>query len=651
MRSASGAPACKPKGIATGMCSRMQRAELQSKTISLPLEGLMRYSLRNYGPYESLDVVEYSERGNKTLVSPSLAQDLPGLDGRYERAEHQDQSSRVCWAGFLTLAVGLAPALAAIWLIPWFVTQDGPAHVYNAQIIAESFDPNAPSRAIYTISWKPIPNWVGHIILTGLVSWLPAWVADRIMTSATLVGLAAAVFWLRTRVAGRQGIGLAALFSALLAMNVTWLLGFTSFLLGSCLFPIGLGIWWKGRYRLSIVRIAVLSVLLCFGFFCHLVSLGLLAVGLVVLSLVGPVPPSSARSLKFRVSRLARTSLSFIPLLVPVYFYLQAARHSGPIWPVWDGIYHPWERLAWVDPITLAIKDGLPFTSLRSRAFIVFAPALWLAVGVVLWWYGRITAESRAAARNTAFNPAAQEANAVAEGCDDRQGWLTLAALFVIGGIVGPNSFGATHGEFLPQRVLLLGFIALLPVFDADGSRWPGRAVVAAILVAVGLQSAIVCDYAFYSNRTAGQIIGAGELVGRGQRIVTLLVKSRGRFRANPLLHAEDWLGVNTGNVVWNNYETRHYYFPVQFKPALNRPLPGDLESVSIHDDPAQDNPEQRKSRLAEWEKILSQHADSIDVILFWKSDEELEAITKRWFDLQERRGDVQVFRKRPAPG
>ena len=199
----------------------------------------------------------------------------------------------MCWAGLLTLAVVLAPALAAIWLVPWFVTQDGPAHIYNAQIIAESFDPNAPSRAIYTISWKPIPNWVGHIILTGLVSWLPAWVADRIMTSATLVGLAAAVLWLRTRVAGRQGIGLAALFSALLAMNVTWLLGFTSFLLGSCLFPIGLGIWWKGRYRLSIVRIAVLSVVLCFGFFCHLVSLGLLAVGLVVLSLVGPVPPSS----------------------------------------------------------------------------------------------------------------------------------------------------------------------------------------------------------------------------------------------------------------------------------------------------------------------------------------------------------------------
>ena len=90
----------------------------------------------------------------------------------------------------------------------------------------------------------------------------------------------------------------------------------------------------------------------------------------------------------------------------------------------------------------------------------------------------------------------------------------------------------------------------------------------------------------FIPTRTAGQIIRAGKLVGRGQRIVTLLVRSRGRFRANPLLHAENWLGVDTGNVVWNNYEALHYYFPVQFRPEIERPHPGDLELVSIHEDP-----------------------------------------------------------------
>jgi hypothetical protein len=132
--------------------------------------------------------------------------------------------------------------------------------------------------------------------------------------------------------------------------------------------------------------------------------------------------------------------------------------------------------------------------------------------------------------------------------------------------------------------------------------------------------------------------------VGRGQRIVTLLVTSRSRFRANPLLHAEDWLGVDSGNVVWNNYEAIHYYFPVQFKPEIKRPDPGDLERASIHEES-----KDKSTRLGEWEGILSRYADSIDVILFWKSDEALEAITKRWFNLTERKGDVQIFRRSRA--
>ena len=61
------------------------------------------------------------------------------------------------------------------------------------------------------ISWKPIPNWMGHLVLAGLLTQLPAWVADRSMTSMTFVGLAAATLWLRWRVCGSKGLVLAAL--------------------------------------------------------------------------------------------------------------------------------------------------------------------------------------------------------------------------------------------------------------------------------------------------------------------------------------------------------------------------------------------------------------------------------------------------------
>ena len=553
---------------------------------------------------------------------------------------------RASCLGFLALALALAVPLSAIWAVPWFVTQDGPAHVYNAQLLAQSFDPNSPSRLVYSIAWKPIPNWAGHLILAGLLTQFPAWIADRIMTTITLAGLATATLWLRWRVCGGKGLVLAALLSALLAMNMAWLLGFTSFLIGSCLFPITLGIWWQGRYRLSFGRIAALAFLLCLGYFCHLVSLGLTVVGLIVLAVTGPVQDGCEQPWRYRTARLLRTSISFAPLLILGCLYLQAATRSGPIQPVWENLWGA--RLGWVDPITLAVKEGLPFTSRVNRAFAVFAPAVWLSVALVLWWYTRMTGREAPGRRHRADNPAAQEAIKTQNSVDDRQGWLLLAGLLLLGGIIGPDSFGLAHGEFLPQRLLLLGFIALVPVFDADLNRWPGRCVFAAITLAVTLQAAIVWDYALYSDATAGQMIRAGKLVGRDQRIITLLVSSKGRFRANPLLHAENWLGVDTGNVVWNNYEARHYYFPVQFRPEIQRPDSGMLEWISIHDDP--NDKKDRAARLRDWEELLSSHARLVDVVLFWKSDRELEAITKRWFDLEQQTGDVRIFRRARKP-
>jgi hypothetical protein len=631
----------------------MRGVTIGSNTFPLALRHRMGYSLENRRPGRvARRPLSTGKKGDGTLVSPGSEQVDPGPRGGETQRAFGERSLRAGWPGFLALAVALAAPLSAIWAVPWFVTQDGPAHVYNAQILAESFDPGSPSRLVYSISWKPIPNWMGHLVLAGLVARLPAWVADRIMTSATLVGLAAATLWLRWRVAGARGLVLAAFLSALLAMNFAWLLGFTSFLLGCCLFPITLGVWWEGRYRLSLGRIAALSALLCVGYFCHLVSLGLTAVGLVVLAWTGPLRCPNAGSWKFRMARLARTSISFVPLFVLGYFYLQAAKRSGPLRPVWEKLSSPWspsawrERIAWVDPITLAVKNGMPFTNQVSQGFIIFAPAVWLTIGLVLWWFGRITGRPSVSAQRVADDPAAPDPAGTQRPRDDRQGWLVLASLLLVGGIAGPDSFGAAHGEFLPLRLLILGFVALIPVFDADLSRPPGRFLLAAIAVAVALQSVIVWDYALYCDATAGQIIRAGNSIGRNKRIVTLLVSSHGRFRTNPLLHAENWLGVGTDNVVWSNYEALHYYFPVQFRPEIERPHPGDLELISIHEDP-----KDKATRLRDWEeKILRPHQKSIDVVLFWKSDPELEAITKRWFESVQQTGDVQIFQRARTP-
>ena len=83
------------------------------------------------------------------------------------------------------------------------------------------------------VAWQPLPNWAGHLGTMALVSLFPPDIAARVMTALTLVLFAASVVWLRWTVAGPRGLATASILAVLLALNVTWLLGFTSFLLGA----------------------------------------------------------------------------------------------------------------------------------------------------------------------------------------------------------------------------------------------------------------------------------------------------------------------------------------------------------------------------------------------------------------------------------
>jgi len=513
----------------------------------------------------------------------------------------------------------LAPALAAVWLVPWFSTQDGPAHLYNAWIIDRTTAGDRTFLPFYEVRWNPLPNWAGHLALIGLLRVVPPWAADRIVTSVSLVGLAAAMAWLRARVAGGRGSLAALAFAALLSLGFSWLMGFASFQLGACLFPITLGVWWEGRDDLQPGRMLALSALLVLGYFAHLVSLGLTVCALLFLAIASPG--------ETRGARLQRTSACLAPLVLLGVVYLRLSRQGGPMHPKFPlpveflSVAGWVKRLGWVDPISVAIKDGLPFADHVAPLYAAFSPAVWLAVAGLL---GLATAWRRSDSdRRTG----------------ERRAWQALAAILVCGGVFGPDSLGPGHGDYLPQRVALLGLVALVPAFEGPSRSWIGRATTAAVAVALVLQTVIVWDFALDAQAKVSQVIAAGPSLGRGRRTATLLTDLKTRFRPNALLHADCWLGVDEDAILWSNYETRHYYFPVQFRPELSRPDSFELEQIALLGGTAE--------AADRWERVLDLYRDAIDRVIVWRENSALDAITERWFELVDRRGDVRVFRRR----
>lgn len=523
------------------------------------------------------------------------------------------------WRGWIILAVALAPASAAIWAVPAFVTQDGPAHLYNAHILNESLGAESAFRDTFQVRWSPLPNWSGHILLMGLLAALDPRSADRMATTLPLIGLAASAFWLRRRVAGRGGEAGAAMFCALVSLNVAWLFGFTSFLLGACLFPITLGVWWGGRDRMTPGRALALAVLIVVGYFGHVVSLGLTVAGLVVLALATPGPR--------RGGRLGWTAAAMAPLLVLAPTYRGLMDRNGPIRPTWGHFrsFRSWtswrEQIGWVDPISLGRKGTFPGIAAESPLFGLASPAALLAGAVAILIVATLPRLDRG-----------------------RRGWATLSALLVLGGAAAPDTLGEAHGNYLPQRVVLLGLVALVPWLDFEAKRRPGRAASVLIASALVVQTLWVWDYARESDRGVGPFLRAIPGLGYHRRIGTLLIDQRGRFRANPRLHADNLAGVGNGNVVWANYETAHYYFPVQFRDGPDRPPAEEFEEIATMDEPAK-----AEERALRWLRLLAEHHREMDVVLVWGADPPLEAITARWFDPSPafRDGPLRVLRHR----
>ena len=305
-----------------------------------------------------------------------------------------------------------------------------------------------------------------------------------------------------------------------------------------------------------------------------------------------------------------------LPLVPLGLVYLNLSRRGGPLRPEWGYLTHPlspraWAaQLTWVDPISIASKTMLPFSTTPSRAAGLLA--------------GRMaTGGARPGRGGHARHTPRRPRDRLSTGLGGARGAL------IAGGIAAPDTLGSTMAITCLDASFCSGwrpFCLFWTSIPGDGrsegaSRrwsWPSRPN--RRWVRPALESRRPLRATFWQHAA---------LVGQRQRVATLLLRLKlpGRPRANPLLHADCLLGIGTGNVIWSNYETRHYYFPVQLFPAgLDQPDAGELEAIASRMTRATSPPAPTLGQL------LSRHHAAIDVLVIWGREPGLDAITAHWF-------------------
>ena len=173
---------------------------------------------------------------------------------------------------YTIVLINLLPLLVT----KYFPTVDGPAHLYNSQLIVDLLSNNkSPISDYIEFNSNLNPNWSDHFILSGLLYILPAYLAEKILLISYLVFLPISFRFLFNTLKIKEKYLLYFIFP--FTYSFMFYYGFYNFHIGLVFFFFTLGFWLKFlKSGFNYQRVFLLAVLTLCVFFSHLFVLAMM---------------------------------------------------------------------------------------------------------------------------------------------------------------------------------------------------------------------------------------------------------------------------------------------------------------------------------------------------------------------------------------
>ena len=247
----------------------------------------------------------------------------------------------------------LAVHLLPVWMVTYFPSQDGPSHIYNAQVFKTyHHHHNFRIRDVYQLNWSPFPNWSGHLLMALLMYVFPPLICEKIILSLCVLGLPLSLLYFLHSIDKRKI--LFALVGLVYSYHYLLMMGFYNFSLSIPIFFSTLGYWWKHFSKLTFKRLLIFYILLMLTYFSHFQSFLLLVISISVLAgLRSLLWPERWSALIFE--RLL-TLLRFVGYISPFYvvsltYYLTKTSGYGK----------NYRKLAWLNEYFFNLKSLVYF--------------------------------------------------------------------------------------------------------------------------------------------------------------------------------------------------------------------------------------------------------------------------------------------------
>jgi hypothetical protein len=437
-----------------------------------------------------------------------------------------------------------------IWYWTPFPTQDGGSHSYNAALLTNIITGNCLLQTdFFCLNTQTITNWLGQLIIAGLLLVLPDFYPEKIVLSVFACCFPLSLRYALTAI--RPQSRFLSLAAFVLLYCEQFFMGFYNFLLGLPLMVLLIGFWLKHhlgpgmrRWLLMGVMAMAVGALHPFPLAVAAVTIGLLAFTFMMTSFAADQKRSWPNTWALIKTYFALPILCFMPALI-LFGGALLKSNSRIVF-----VYLPWQRRV-LDLLSGSVLIGL--TRWEGLISIVFTVLL-LFLMYEGFRYRRFKA-------NTFFF----------------WGMLTNCLAFLTVYFTAPDALidARNHiflGGYLNSRFALILLILLILLL---GTRWYHRRVrkgLVLILAVLGCFSLGVKTHQFpqFSENSALFVRSAARI--EPNTLVLYLPRSPSHefIKADPYLHLLDhWLAAKCV-VGLNNYEAgRAVCFPVRFRETM----------------------------------------------------------------------------------
>ncbi|MBM4069253.1 MAG: hypothetical protein FJ271_09950 [Planctomycetes bacterium] len=424
--------------------------------------------------------------------------------------------------------------LMPVWLNRYLPTQDGPAHLANAAILAEC----GPRCAdFYEIRLEAVPNWTVHVVLAGLFHVVAPLTAEKVVVSVYVIGFAWSFRYFLGGF-GKDSGYLAAAALLLLLPRCFWM-GFYNYCLSMVLLWTILGYVLR-RPRLDAGPAAVLAALFLACWFTHLVGFLLAVTGSLWLAGLTAMDRTGPEAFQARAARLGWIALAALPALLLTLDYFERSGFWAAGRPrLLEGVSA--ERLqADIAGLGMQMFGPLPRAdTLATVTLVVYA--LLLVVGA---WCG---------AAGVPRWPIA---------C---YGALLLAGYWLVS-----DHLPSDQGGFLKCRLAAVFPLCLLAACRPTPRPACRLGCWALTLVALSWKLGLVSGHVGNLQDEIEEFTAGLGAVGEN-RTLFIVRGDRRAAGADHLEHAGDYYCLGTGNVNLDNHEAASGYFPIRFREGVVR--------------------------------------------------------------------------------